>query len=68
MLKMTDAKLGKISDIDKYLFIEKESRGWISYIANRYAKANHKYIMIIILRNLQHLLLIWIKIICMAGQ
>ena len=42
-LKMTDVKLEKISDIDKYLFIEKGSRGGISYIAKRYAKANNKY-------------------------
>ena len=41
MLKMTDVKLEKISD--KYLFIEKESRGGISYISKRYAKANNKY-------------------------
>ena len=40
---MTDVKLEKISDIDKYLFIEKGSRGGISYIAKRYAKANNKY-------------------------
>ena len=43
-LKMTDVKLEKISDIDKYLFIEKGSRGGISYIAKRYAKTNNKYI------------------------
>ena len=43
MLKMTCVKLEKISDIDKYLFIEKGSRGGISYIAKRYAKANNKY-------------------------
>ena len=43
MLKMTDVKLEKISDIDKYLFIEKGSRGGISCIAKRYAKANNKY-------------------------
>ena len=42
MLKMTDAKLEKISDIDKYLFIEKGSRGRISYIAKRYTKPNNK--------------------------
>ena len=42
MLKMADVKLEKISDIDKYLFIEKGSRGGISYIAKRYAKANDK--------------------------
>ena len=43
MLKMNDVKLEKISDIDKYLFIEKGSRGGISYIAKRYAKTNNKY-------------------------
>ena len=42
MLKMTDVKLEKISDIDKYLFIEKGTRGGVSYIAKRYAKANNK--------------------------
>ena len=39
MLKMTGVKLEKISDIYKYLFIEKGLRGGISYIA----KANNKY-------------------------
>ena len=34
----------KISDIDKYLYIEKGLRGGISYIAKRYAKAKNKYI------------------------
>ena len=42
MLKMADVKLENISDIDKYLFIEKGSRGGISYITKRYAKANNK--------------------------
>ena len=37
MLKITGAKLEKISDIDKYLFIEKVLRGGISYIPRRYA-------------------------------
>ena len=32
MLKMTSVKLEKISDIDKYLFIEKGLRGGISYM------------------------------------
>ena len=44
MLKMNDMKLEKISDINKYLFIEKGLRGGISYIAKRYAKADSKYI------------------------
>ena len=43
MLKMTGVKLEKISDIDKYLFIEKGSNVGISYIAKRYAKAKNKY-------------------------
>ena len=43
VLKMTSVKLEKISDIDKYLFIEKWLKGAISYIARRYAKANNKY-------------------------
>ena len=43
LLKMTDVKLEKISDTDKYLFIEKGLRRGISYIAKRYAKGNNKY-------------------------
>ena len=55
MLKMTGVKLEKISDIDKYLFIEKGLRGGISYIAKRYAKANNKYMKTMNLKNHQHL-------------
>ena len=40
---MTGVKFEKMSDIDKYLFIEKGLRGRICYIAKRYAKANNKY-------------------------
>ena len=35
---MTNIELGKISDIDKYLLIEKGLRGGIYYIAKRFAK------------------------------
>ena len=42
MLKMTGIKLEKILNIDQYLFIKKGTRGGISYIAKRYAKANNK--------------------------
>ena len=42
MLKMNGVKLEKISDIDKYLFIEKGLRGGI-YVVKRYAQANNKY-------------------------
>ena len=43
MVKMTGIELEQISDVDKYLFIEKGLRGGISYIPKRYAKANNKY-------------------------
>ena len=43
ILKATGVKLEKVSDIDKYLFIENRLRRGISYVAKRYAKANNKY-------------------------
>ena len=55
MLKMTGIKLEKILDIDQYLFIEKGTRGGISYIAKRYAKVNNKYMNDYDQENRQHL-------------
>ena len=42
MLKMTKIELELISDIDMYLFVEKEIRGGISNIFKRFNKANNK--------------------------
>ena len=44
MLKMTGVKLGKIIEIDIYLFSEKRIRRGILYIAKRYSEENNKYL------------------------
>ena len=44
MLNMTKIKLQLISDPDMYIFYDKGMTGGVSYISNRYSKANNKYL------------------------
>ena len=45
MLSMTEIELDLISNIEIYLFFEKDMRGGVSYISKRYSKANNKYLI-----------------------
>ena len=44
MIKIRKIKLELIPDPDTYTFFEKGTRHGISYIFNRYSKANNKYL------------------------
>ena len=44
MLKMTKIELELIPHPDMYIFFEEGTTGRISYISNRYSKANNKYL------------------------
>ncbi|KAK3107749.1 hypothetical protein FSP39_021357 [Pinctada imbricata] len=43
-LKMSEVQLELITDLEQYLMIEKGTRGGVSMITTRYAKANNPYI------------------------
>ena len=44
MVNMTTVELELILNHDMYIFFEKGTRGGVSYISNRYSKANNKYL------------------------
>ena len=44
MLKITKTELELLSESDMYVFFEKGTRGRISFISNRYIKANSNYL------------------------
>ena len=44
MLNMTKVELELIPDPDMFMSFEKGTKDWVSYISNRYRKANNKYL------------------------
>ena len=44
MPHITKVKLQLISNSDMYIFFEKDMREGVSYISNRYSKANNKHL------------------------
>ena len=44
MLNMKKVELKLIPDPDMYILLEKGTRGGVTYISNRYSKANNKYL------------------------
>ena len=44
MIKITKIKLEFFPEADIYIFLEKDTKGGISYISNRYSKADKKYL------------------------
>ena len=68
MLKMTKIKLELIPDPDTYIFFEKGTRGGISYMSNRYNKANNQYLKLMTQNKNQNILHTWTRKIYMVMQ
>ena len=67
MLKMTDVKLEKISDIDQYLFKKEQEVEYLILLKDMLKQIINTCVIMTQI-NSQHLLLIWIKITYMVGQ
>ena len=68
MLKITRINSEEVTDIEKYLFIEKAMRRGVSYNFKRHSETNDKYMKIMILKKKINISCILTKTICMAGQ
>ena len=68
MLKITRIKSEEVSDIEKYLFIEKAMRRGVSYNFKRHSETNDKYMKIMILKKKVNISCILTKTIYMAGE
>ena len=44
MINMVKVELELITDADMYIFLEKGTRGGVSYISNRYSNTSNKYL------------------------
>ena len=56
LFEKTKVKLELLTNIDMLLMVEKEIRGGICYEIHRYAKANNKYMKIMIKTSHHHTL------------
>ena len=65
---MKKIELELIPDPDMYILFKKGTRGGISYISNRYSKANNKYLNLMIQNKNKNILYTYTRIIYMVMQ